>query len=62
MAATGEDECLSHCATLGIPLEPASLDELLSKAEKESLLHLQFLDLLLRAQVRLMRANAQNGI
>ena len=44
------DECLSHCDTLGIPLEPASLDEILSKAEKESLSHLQFLDLLLGAQ------------
>src|SRR6516162_123664 len=43
------DECLSHCATLGIPLEVASLDEVLSKAEKESLSHLQFLDLLLGA-------------
>jgi hypothetical protein len=31
------DRCLSHCATLGIPLEGASLDELLSRAEKESL-------------------------
>ena len=44
------DQCLSHCATLGIPLEPASLDELLSKAEKESFSHLHFLDLLLGAQ------------
>jgi len=44
------DECLSHCATLGIPLEVASLDEVLSKAEKESLSHLQFLDLLLGAE------------
>ena len=31
------DQCLSHCATLGIPLEPAALDELLSRAEKEGL-------------------------
>jgi len=44
------DRCLSHCATLGIPLEPALLDELLSRAEKESLSHLHFLDLLLGAQ------------
>jgi len=44
------DECVSHCATLGIPLEPNSLDELLAKAEKENLSHLQFLDLLLGAQ------------
>jgi DNA replication protein DnaC len=44
------DRCLSHCATLGIPLEPALLDELLSRAEKESLSHLHFLDLLLGVQ------------
>src|ERR1039457_601670 len=31
------DRCLSHCAILGIPLEGAWLDELLSRAEKESL-------------------------
>jgi len=44
------DECLSHCATLGIPLDPAALDEVLCKAEKEGLSHLQFLDLLLGAE------------
>ena len=44
------DQCLSHCTTPGIPLEPAALDEVLSRAEKESLSHLQFLDLLLGAQ------------
>jgi DNA replication protein DnaC len=44
------DRCLSHCATLGIPLESASLDTLLSQAEKESLSHLHFLDLLLGTQ------------
>src|ERR1017187_8405915 len=44
------DWCLSLCATLGIPLEGAWLDELLSRAEKESLSHLPFLDLLLGAQ------------
>ncbi len=44
------DRCLSHCSTLGIPLETASLDELLSRAEKESLSHLHFLDLLLGTQ------------
>ena len=43
------DRCLSHCATLGIPLEGASLDEVLSRAEKENLSHLHFLDLLLGA-------------
>lgn len=49
------DECLSHCATLGIPLEPAALDAVLSKTEKESLSHLQFLDLLLGAQAAARR-------
>jgi DNA replication protein DnaC len=46
---------LSHFATLGIPLEPAALDELLSRAEKEGLPHLQFLDLLLGAQANARR-------
>ena len=49
------DQCLSHCATLGIPLTPAALDELLSRAEKEGLPHLQFLDLLLGAEAHARR-------
>jgi DNA replication protein DnaC len=49
------DECLSHCTTLGIPLEPAALDEILSKAEKEGYSHLQFLDFLLGAQAAARR-------
>jgi DNA replication protein DnaC len=49
------DACLSHCATLGIPLEPAALDEVLSQTEKESLSHLQFLDLLLGTQAAARR-------
>lgn len=52
------DECLSHCATLGIPLESGTLDEALSKAEKESLSHLQFLDLLLGGQAAARRERA----
>ena len=44
------DECLSHCATLGIPLEATVLDDFLSRAEKESLGHLSFLERFLRAQ------------
>jgi DNA replication protein DnaC len=44
------DRCLSHCATLGIPLDGAALDELLSRAEKEGLSHLHVLDLLLGTQ------------
>jgi len=49
------DQCLGHFATLGIPLEPPALDELLSRAEKEGLPHLQFLDLLLGAQANARR-------
>jgi DNA replication protein DnaC len=49
------NQCLSHCTTLGIPLEPAALDELLSRAEKEGLSNLQFLDLLLGAQAHARR-------
>src|SRR5882672_11478786 len=52
------DRCLSHCATLGIPLEGVALDELLSKAEKEGLSHLHFLDLLLGAQADARRERA----
>lgn len=52
------DRCLSHCTTLGIPLEGASLDELLSRAEKENLSHLRFLDLLLGAQADARRERA----
>jgi DNA replication protein DnaC len=52
------DRCLSHCATLGIPLESVSLDELLSKAEKEGFSHLHFLDLLLGAQADARRERA----
>ena len=52
------DRCLSHCATLGIPLEGASLDDVLSKAEKENLSHLHFLDLLLGTQADARRERA----
>src|SRR5664279_5307677 len=52
------DRCLSHCATLGVPLEGASLDELLSRAEKENLSHLHFLDLLLGTQADARRERA----
>jgi DNA replication protein DnaC len=52
------DRCLSHCATLRIPLEGVSLDELLSRAEKENLSHLHFLDLLLGTQADARRERA----
>jgi DNA replication protein DnaC len=44
------ERCQSHFLALRIPVEPAALDELLARAEKESLSHLRFLDLLLGAQ------------
>jgi len=52
------DRCLSHFETLGIPLEPAALDELLAKAEKETFSHLRFLDLLLGGQADARRERA----
>ena len=51
------DRCLSHCATLGIPLEGVSL-EVLSRAEKDNLSHLHFLDLLLGTQADARRERA----
>ena len=57
-AAQLRDECLRHCATLGIPLESAKLDEALSKAEKDRLSHLQFLDVLLGGQAAARRERA----
>src|SRR5215472_4409761 len=41
------DRCLNHLQMLGIPLRPDTLDAALSKADKESLSHLSFLDQLL---------------
>jgi DNA replication protein DnaC len=55
---TLRDQCLNHFATLRIPLDPASMDEVLSRAEKEHLSHLQFLDLLLGAQANTHRERA----
>jgi DNA replication protein DnaC len=49
------DRCLSHFATLGIPLRPEALDTLLSQAEKESLSHLSFLDQLVGPQAAARR-------
>jgi DNA replication protein DnaC len=57
-AAPLRERCPSHCSTLGIPLDPAALDETLSRAEKESFSHLQFLDLLLGAQADARRERA----
>jgi len=52
------DRCLGHFVTLRIPVEPGGLDELLARAEKESLSHLCFLDLLLGAQADARRERA----
>jgi DNA replication protein DnaC len=52
------DRCHSHFLTLRIPVEPAALDELLARAEKESLTHLRFLDLLLGTQADARRERA----
>src|SRR5205807_5028902 len=49
------DRCLSHFATLGIPFRPESLDVLLTKAEKENLSHLDFLDQLIGEQANARR-------
>jgi DNA replication protein DnaC len=52
------DRCQSHFVTLRIPVEPAALDELLARAEKENLSHLRFLDLLLGTQADARRERA----
>src|SRR2546429_9354498 len=49
------DRCLSHFATLGVPLRPESLDLLLTKTEKENLSHLDFLDQLIGEQANARR-------
>src|SRR5260370_2837449 len=52
------DRCLSHFATLRIPVEAAALDELLTRAEKESFSHLTFLHRLLGAAADARRERA----
>jgi hypothetical protein len=52
------DRCQGHFLTLRIPVEPAALDDLLARAEKESLSHLRFLDLLLGQQADARRERA----
>jgi DNA replication protein DnaC len=52
------DRCLSHFATLRIPVQGEALDELLSRAEKESFSHLSFLDRLLGAEAGARRERA----
>jgi DNA replication protein DnaC len=52
------DRCLRHFTALRIPVEAAALDDLLTKAEKESFTHLSFLDRLLGAQADARRERA----
>jgi hypothetical protein len=52
------DRCQSYFLTLRIPVDPVALDELLERAEKESLSHLHFLDQLLGAQADARRERA----
>src|SRR5690349_15944012 len=52
------ERCQNHFEALRIPVEPAALDELLMRAEKENLSHLRFLDLLLGSQADARRERA----
>ncbi len=52
------DRCLSHFATLRVPVQPGALDELLTRAEKEHLSYLSFLDRLLGAEAGARRERA----
>src|SRR2546422_10903299 len=49
------DQCLSHFKILGIPITPETLDTVLDRADKETLSHLHFLDLLLGQQAAARR-------
>jgi DNA replication protein DnaC len=52
------DRCLDHFTTLRIPVQPVVLDELLTRAEKENLPYLSFLDRLLGAEAGARRERA----
>jgi len=49
------DLCLSHFQILKIPITPSDLDVVLERADKQSLSHLKFLDLLLGQQAAARR-------
>src|SRR5213595_3541745 len=53
--ASLRDLCLSHFKILGIPIAPNDLDTMLERADKETLSHLHFLDLLLGQQAAARR-------
>lgn len=52
------DLCMSHFQILGIPIDPNDLDAALERADKETLSHLKFLDLLLGQQAAARRDRA----
>jgi DNA replication protein DnaC len=52
---TLRDQCLSHFKSLGIPITPEAMDAVLDRADKETLSHLHFLDLLLGQQAAARR-------
>ena len=52
------DRCLSHFTVLRIPVQPTALDELLTRAEKENLSYLSFLDRLLGVEAGARRERA----
>ena len=52
------DLCLNHFKILGIPIAPHDLDTVLERADKETLSHLVFLDLLLGQQAAARRDRA----
>src|SRR5215831_8220042 len=52
------DLCLSHFQILRIPITDADLDAVLERADKQSLSHLKFLDLLLGQQAAARRDRA----
>lgn len=52
------ERCQGHFLALRIPVEPAALEEVLARAEKERFSHLHFLDLLLGAQADARRERA----
>jgi DNA replication protein DnaC len=53
--ASVRDLCLNHFKILGIPIPPNDLDAALERADKETLSHLKFLDLLLGQQAAARR-------
>src|SRR5205809_1477480 len=56
--ASLRDLCLTHFKILGIPIAPNDLDTVLERADKQTLSHLKFLDLLLGQQAAARRDRA----